>query len=109
MEFHPASGKPPEICDFTHEDLSFPVTPTHLLSEGPPAWYPFASRTDFEQAEIFVRFDATDAHINAQLRLMNSTIGLNSATEVHNLLAEIPALESIEQVNLLVTDSKLIC
>jgi hypothetical protein len=108
VEYHPASGKLPEIqCSM---DMAPPASATALPSEPfdekVPAWHPFKSRANFEQAELFLRFDVSDPHIDAQLKLMATDcplghgVTMSSAKELHATLAQIPVLESIPDVSL---------
>ena len=108
VEYHPALGKHPEIlCPMDTTPLgplaSLPADP---FDNGLPPWYPFKSRADFEQAELFLRFDVSDPQIDAQLKLMvtdcplGHNVTLRSAKEFHAMLAQIPALESMPNVSL---------
>jgi hypothetical protein len=106
VEYHPASGKHPEILcpmDTTPLGPSLPVEP---FDHRTPPWYPFKSRSDFEQAELFLRFDVSDPHIDAQLKLMvtdcplGHNVTLRSAKEFHAMLAQVPALEGMPDVSL---------
>jgi hypothetical protein len=105
VEYHPASGKPPELL--SSMDIRTPATtalPSKPFDEEVPPWYPFKSRADFEQAELFLRFDVSDPHIDAQLKLMvtdcplGHSVTMTSAKEFHAILAQIPVLESMPEV-----------
>ena len=105
MEYHPASGKPPELL--SSMDIRIPATttlPSKPFDEKVPPWYPFKLWADFEQAELFLRFDISDPHIDAQLKLMvtdcplGHSVTMTSAKEFHAILAQIPVLESMPEV-----------
>jgi len=108
VEYHPASGKLPEIL--SSPDIKVPASTTALPSkpfdENVPPWYPFKSRADFEQAELFIRFDVSDPHIDAQLKLMvmdgplGHSVTMSSAKNFHATLAQIPDLEIMPEVSL---------
>ena len=106
VEYHPASGKRPEIL-YPMDTLPHGPLPAEPFDDRLPPWYPFKSRADFEQAELFLRFDVSDSHIDAQLKLMvtdcplGHSVTLQSANEFHATLAQIPALESLPDVSLL--------
>jgi hypothetical protein len=73
-------------------------TPFH---ENTPPWHPFPSRADFEQAELFLRFDVSDPQIDAQLKLncpLGHSVTMESAREFHRILAQIPDIELIPEV-----------
>jgi hypothetical protein len=109
VEYHPASGKRPEILRPMDTLPHGPPTslPAELSDDRLPPWYPFKSRADFEQAELFLRFDVSDPQIDAQLKLMvtdcplGHSVTLQSAKEFHATLAQIPTLESMPDVSLL--------
>jgi hypothetical protein len=106
VEYHPASGKHPEIlrpqCAVMHI-----VPPAMPYDPGMPPWHPFRTRADFEQVELFLRHDCTDPYINDQLKLIHSSsplghsITLKSAKDIHSILAQIPCIEDIPGVRVL--------
>ena len=106
VEYHPASGKHPEIlrpqCAVQH--IVPPAMPYDLAI---PPWHPFRTRADFEQAELFLRHDCTDPYINDQLKLIRSSspldhsITLESAKDIHTILAQIPGIEDVPGVRVL--------
>lgn len=103
VEYHPASGKRPEIL--RPQGLAHRVdTPVMSFDATMPAWHPFRTRADFEQAELFLRYDCTDSYINGQLKLIHSSsplghsITLESAKEMHDTLAQIPRIEDLPGV-----------
>ena len=106
IEYHPASGKRPEILQIEQIYQPSAVTlPTVLFDEHIPPWHPFCSRADFEQAELFLRADCTDSFIDAQLKLIHAgsplghSITLKSAKEMHKILAQIPTIEDLPDVS----------
>jgi hypothetical protein len=104
VEYHPASGKCPEIL--RAEQMSRPsvTLPTVPFDEQVSPWHPFRSRADFEQAELFLRGDCTDSFIDAQLKLIHAgsplghSITLQSAKEMHQILTQIPTIEDLPDV-----------
>jgi hypothetical protein len=72
-----------------------------------PPWHPFCTRADFEQAELFLRYDCTDSYINGQLTLIHSgsplihSITLTSAKEMHAILAQVLHIEDLPGVCIL--------
>jgi hypothetical protein len=104
VRYHPASGKLPEILNSIENPILAPkiTVPETLFNRSPPPWHPFSCRADFEQAELFVRFDVSDPQINAQLKLVTSVgsgITIKSAKELHKILAQIPTSEILPEVN----------
>jgi len=98
VEYHPASGKRSEILRPQVADIPIAsISPPNDTALAP--WHPFITRADFEQAELFLRYDCTDSYINAQLRLIHSgsplshSITMQSAKEMHAILAQIPRIE----------------
>ena len=72
--YHPHSQHPPEVINTAL--LSLTREPQHpLLPEEP--WAPFASRDDFEQAELFIKHNCTN-------RLINDQLHLNQKRDAHN-------------------------
>ena len=105
MEYHPLSRKKSEILrpEDTHES---PVTlPSEPQDPRTPAWYPFRTRSDFEQTELFIRFGCTDLYMDNQLKLIKSgsisghQITLTSSKEVHETLARVLVIEQLPQVS----------
>lgn len=95
VEYHPAARKRPEIiCSGT--PYFSPSPPPAIAPATLTAWHPFRTREDFEQAEIFVRFEASNPQMDDQLNLIRrsaisgSTITLKNAREVHETLARVP-------------------
>ena len=72
--YHPHAQHPPEIIDT--DTLSLTREPQPSLPPPEP-WAPFASRDDFEQAELFIKYNCTNKMINDQLRL-------NQKRDLHN-------------------------
>jgi hypothetical protein len=64
--YHPHAQHPPEVIETTTLSLTREPEPPPL-PETP--WAPFASRADFEQAELFIKHNCTNGLINDQLRL----------------------------------------
>lgn len=104
VEYHPFSGKKSEVLrpgDLEKSPVALPSAPQDPRM---PAWYPFHSRADFEQAELFIRFGCTDSYMDNQLKLIKSgsisghEITLRSAKEVHETLARVPAIEQLPRV-----------
>lgn len=96
VEYHPAARKQSEIFGTSTLDTeSVPVPPPSSARANLLPWHPFRSREDFEQAEIFLRFDASNTHMDQQLDLNRrsarggSSITLKNAAEVHATLARI--------------------
>jgi hypothetical protein len=108
VEYHPASEKPPKILFSAERPVPAPTTvlPSKPSDESVPPWHPFKSRADFEQAELFLRFDVGDAQINAQLKQMvtdcplGHSVTIRSAKEFHSILARIPDLEVMPEASL---------
>lgn len=66
-----------------------------------PPWHPFPCRADFEQAELFLRFDVSDPQIDAQLKLIRSFsrgVTMESAKDFHKILERVPGLEISPEV-----------
>jgi hypothetical protein len=105
VEYHPASGKAPEIlCPGDHQPP--PVTlPLHLSDKNIPPWHPFRTRLDFEQAELFLQTNASNTYIDSQLKLIHAGspldrgITLKSAKELHTILRLIPDIELLPEVH----------
>lgn len=104
IEYHPASRKSPEKLSASDKPAVVALPHFPFDADIPP-WHPFSSRADFEQAEIFIRFDASDTQIDAQLNHMNSvyslghSVTLKSAGALHNLLAQVPESAIIQGVS----------
>lgn len=105
VKYHPASGKSPKILNSEHNPILPPTPlPPVVFDQRSPPWHPFKCRADFEQAEIFLRFNVSDTQINAQLKL-NDTFGhadgvtMKSAKEFHRILEQVPALEMSPEVS----------
>lgn len=112
VEYHPASGKTARLLrDEGHSHPSPSVShPSKLFDPQNPPWSPFRTRQDFEQAELFLRFNCTDSHINQQLKLIRDgstsvphKITLQSAKEIHALLARVPKVEMLSGVRILLS------
>ena len=105
VEYHPASGKRPEIS--RPQDVVRCVAPVMPYDATTPPWHPFRTRADFEQAELFLRYDCTDSYINGQLKLIHSSsplghnITLESSKDMHATLAQIPHIEHLPGVRIL--------
>ena len=105
VEYHPASVRHPEILRPEQAAPIASISPPHDM--GVPPWHPFRTRADFEQAELFLRYDCTDSYINGQLKLIHSgsplghSITLKSAKEMHTTLAQIPRIENLPGVRFL--------
>ena len=106
IEYHPASGKHPEILR-PQGLVQCVVPPVMPYDATTPPWHPFRTRADFEQAELFLRYDCTDSYINGQLKLIHSSsplghnITLESSKEMHATLAQIPRIEHLPGVRIL--------
>src|ERR1700683_1982181 len=95
VEYHPASGRLPEILFLADRPAPTSTTalPSKPFDESGPPWYPFKLRADFEQAELFLRFDVSNSQIDAQLKLMvtdcplGHSVTMKSAKEFHVILA----------------------
>ena len=106
VEYHPASGKAPEI--FRPEDHQPPpvALPSHPFDKNMPPWHPFRTRLDFEQAELFLRTNASNPYIDSQLKLIHAGspsdhgITLKSAKELHTILHLITDIELLPEVRL---------
>jgi hypothetical protein len=78
-------------------------TPGFADADTPP-WYPFRSRANFEQAELFLCHDCADTFIDSQLRLIHAgsplghSITLKSSKEMHKILACVPTREDLPGV-----------
>jgi len=92
--YHPHAQHPPEIVDTA--TLSLTREPQPFLSTMP--WAPFASRGDFEQAELFIKHNCTNGLINDQLHLnrkrdlhghgLDDPPLMKNAREMHKILDE---------------------
>lgn len=105
MEYHPASGKAPEILR-PGDHQPPPVTlPLHPSDKNIPPWHPFRTRLDFEQAELFLRTNTSNTYIDSQLKLIHAGssldrgITLKSAKELHTILRLIPDIELLPEVH----------
>jgi hypothetical protein len=93
--YHPHSERSPEIINTA--ELTLPREPLHLPPPTEP-WAPFSSRDNFEQAELFIKHNCTNRHINDQLRLNrkrdshnynpNNPPPMKNAREMHSILDE---------------------
>jgi hypothetical protein len=89
IEYHPASGKHPEISR-PQGVVQCVVPPVMPYDTTTPPWHPFRTRADCEQAELFLRYDCTDSYINGQVKLIHSSsplrhnITLEFAKEMHD-------------------------
>ena len=91
--YHPFAEHPPKVIDTAKLTLAREpdISPP---SEEPYA--PFSTRADFEQAEIFIRYNCTNSMIDDQLRLNQKTSQagepnvrtMKNAREMHKILAE---------------------
>lgn len=91
--YHPASGRQPEILGTTIPDNGASSPTPYRSPTALAPWHPFRSREDFEQAEIFVRFDASNPQMDNQLNLnrrSGSRISLKNSREVHETSAKVP-------------------
>ena len=72
-----------------------------------PPWHPFCTRLDFEQAELFLRTNASNPYIDSQLKLIHAGapsghgITLKSAREFHTILRLIPDIELLPGVHII--------
>lgn len=105
VEYHPLSGKTPEILRPGQSDHSPVALPSNAPDPRTPPWYPFRTRWDFEQAELFIRFGCTDSYMDNQLKLIKSgatsghQITLSSSRVVHETLARIPVINQLPRVS----------
>ena len=93
--YHPHAQQPPEIVDTT--SLALTREPKPLPSPISP-WAPFASRNDFEQAELFIKHNCTNGLINDQLQLnqkqeshhhhLGNLPLMKNARDLHKILKE---------------------
>ena len=91
--YHPFAGHPPEVVDTAK--LALTREPDIPLPLAEP-YAPFATRADFEQAEIFLRHNCTNSMINDQLRLNQNTLQpgqsgvqtMKNAHKMHRILAK---------------------
>ena len=93
--YHPHAQYPPEIIDTATLSLAREPQPFTFSSEP---WAPFASRDDFEQAELFIKHHCTNRLINDQLRLnqrrdssnhdLQHPPSMKNAREMHQILEE---------------------
>ena len=104
VEYHPASGKPPQVIR-PGKGLTTSVTlPSPPFDKNMPLWHPFHTCLDFEQAELFLRVDASNSYIDAQLKLIHSGSGvahgitLKSAKELHSILHSVLDIEVLPGV-----------
>ena len=104
--YHPFSGQPPEIVDTAH--LAWTREPD-ICPPAEEPYAPFKTRTDFEQAEIFIRHNFADTAINDQLQL-NQRVSqttdqgahtMKNAREMHKILAEAGQYQDTSSVSLL--------
>jgi hypothetical protein len=93
--YHPHAQHPPEVVDTNTLSLLRKRQPSHF---GPEPWAPFASRDDFEQAELFIKHNSTNHMIDAQLHLNQKRDShhhppaglppMKNAREMHKILEE---------------------
>ena len=103
--YHPFAQHSPEIVDT--QKLLLTREPD-ILSPSEKPYTPFKTRTDFEQAELFVRHNCTNTMINDQLRLNQkvSQAGepgahtMKNAHEMHKILAEAGEYQDTSSVSL---------
>lgn len=106
VEYHPFLCKSPEIISLSDHIPPRIVLPAVPFNPKVPPWHPFKTRSDFEQAELFLRSDAADPLINAQLRIIhegsqsNHNITIKSAKELHSILEKITDTELTPVVRL---------
>lgn len=91
---HPHSGREPYVIQPSRSGLSGSapaLSSASADSDISTAWFPFCTREDFEQAELFLTNNCSDKFINRQLALSaraapQSRITLRNAQEIHQLL-----------------------
>lgn len=102
---HPHSGEMPHLVKSLLLQPSKPgeAPPSQLTSSSVgirmesilPAYHPFTSESNFEQAELFIKDNCTDRHINKQLKLVINAanhdknappMDFKNAKEMHRLL-----------------------
>lgn len=100
--YHPFAEHPPEIVNTAN------LTWTREFDLSPPLeepWAPFKTRADFEQAELFLRYNCADSMINNQLQLNQraspSVHTVKNAHEMHKILAEASQYQDTSSVGLL--------
>lgn len=108
--YHPHAQHPPDIVDTTTLSLTHkPQSPSFLTTP----WAPFASRDDFEQAELFIKHNCTNQLINDQLHLNQKGDShdhhpdnlplMKNARDLHRILEEAEScldISSVSQVHL---------
>ena len=103
--YHPFAEHPPAVIDTAKLTLAREPD-TSPPSEEPYA--PFSTRADFEQAEIFIRYNCTNSMIDDQLRLNQKTSQaggphmwtMKNAREMHKILAEAGEHHDVSSVGL---------
>lgn len=108
VEYHPASDKKSGIKIFNDSNthLRQVTLPSEPFDRCTPPWHPFRSRADFEQAELFIRYDCTNSYIDDELHIIHSgsisghQITLTSAKEMHATLSQIPQIEELPGVRI---------
>lgn len=107
--YHPHAERPPQVIPTRELTTVFSGSPDDredqlpLDDSGRPPYFPFKTLTDFEQAELFVKRDCTDSHINDQLALRrrhprDTGITLKNAREMHQYLQAAGNEEDLSQV-----------
>lgn len=71
-EYHPNSGREPEICRFEDYRSSAPSSTSPI---EPEPWLPFKTREDFEFAEIALATAMSKEQVNATIGLLHRCIG----------------------------------
>lgn len=112
--YHPFAEHPPEIIDTaklmrTREPI--------LLPPPEEPYAPFATRADFEQAEVFIRHNCTNTMINDQLHLNQETShgskphaqSMGNAREMHKIIAEAGEQQDTSSVCLLHHPQGVLC
>jgi len=104
--YHPFAEHPPEVIDTAH--LAWTRESNTYLPSGEP-YAPFETRTDFEQAELFVHHNFSNTVINDQLQL-NQRVSqaseqgvqtMKNAREMHKILAQAGQYQDTSSVSLL--------
>lgn len=104
--YHPFAQHPPEVIDTAK--LTLAREPNPLPPSAQP-YAPFTTRTDFEQAEIFIHHNCTNTMINDQLHLNQKTSWageehaqtMKNAQDLHKTLAEAGEYQDTSSVSLL--------
>ena len=90
VEYHPGSGRKPEI--FSFEDF-VRVAPDNTHPVGPDPWIPFRTREDFEFTELVLDAGMSKANINAMIDFVHKCAGnekgrftLSNCDEMYKIL-----------------------